>query len=179
MEDMLSRSVAKVNSVLMLHPEAPLSIADVARASELKYTPAASALETLERRGLVRRVRRLGQDAFEPNPGDPHYPMAYGTALVDLPLADALRGEHIQAVFAYGSLALPGGGTAGSDLDLLIVGDIADRDALTERLAVLGARIGRSIDPFILTPEQLDRAVRAHDPHVESALAGVRITGTV
>jgi hypothetical protein len=165
--------------VLMLHPEAPLAVADVARASELKYTPAASALTTLERRGLIRRVRRLGQDAFEPNRDDPHYPMAYGTALVDLPLAEALRGEHVQAVFAYGSLAEPGGGNAGSDLDLLIVGDIADRDALTERLAVLGGRIGRSIDPFILTPEQFDRSSREHDPHVESALAGVRVMGTV
>jgi hypothetical protein len=176
---MLSRSVARVNSVLMLHPEVPLTIADVARASELKYTPAASAVATLERRSLIRRVRRLGQDAFEPNRDDPHYPMAYGTALVDLPLAEALRGEHVQAVFAYGSLALAGGGTAGSDLDLLIVGDIADRDALVERLAVLGARIGRSIDPFILTPEQFDQATREHDPHVESALAGVRIMGAV
>jgi predicted nucleotidyltransferase len=176
---MLSRSVARVNSVLMLHPEVPLTTADVARASELKYTPAASAVATLERRGLIRRVRRLGQDAFEPNRDDPHYPMAYGTALVDLSLADALRGEHVQAVFAYGSLALAGGGTASSDLDLLIVGDIADRDALVERLAVLGARIGRSIDPFILTPEQFDQATREHDAHVESALAGVRIMGAV
>jgi hypothetical protein len=176
---MLSRSVARVNSVLMLHPEAPLTIADVARASELKYTPASSALATLEQRGLIRRVRRLGQDAFEPNRDDPHYPMAYGTAIVDLPITEALRGEQVQAVFAYGSLAKPGGGNAGSDLDLLIVGDIADRDALTERLAVLGARIGRSIDPFILTPEQFDRATREHDPHIESALAGVRIMGTV
>jgi hypothetical protein len=44
---------------------------------------------------------------------------------------------------------------------------------------VLGARIGRSIDPFILTPEQFDQATRDHDPHVESALSGVRIVGTV
>jgi predicted nucleotidyltransferase len=176
---MLPRSLARVNSVLMLHPEVPLAIADVARTAELKYTPAASALATLERRGLIRRVRRLGQDAFEPNRDDPHYPMAYGTAIVDLALAEALRGEQIQAVFAYGSLARPGGGNAGSDLDLLIIGDIADRDAFIERLAVLGARIGRSIDPFILTPEQFDRATREHDPHVESALAGVRIMGTV
>ena len=176
---MLPRSVATVNSVLMLHPEVPLTVADVARASELKYTPAESALSTLERRGVIRRVRRLSQDAFEPNHDDPHYPMAYGTAIVDLPLADALRGEHVQAVFAYGSLARPGGGNARSDLDLMIVGDVSDRDALIEHLAMLGARIGRSIDPFILTPEQFDRATREHDPHVESALAGVRIIGTV
>jgi hypothetical protein len=176
---MLPSSIAKVNSVLMLHPEVPLSVADVARAADLKYTPAASALATLERRGLIRRVRRLGQDAFEPNRDDPHYPMAYGMALVDLPLADALRSRQIQAVFAYGSLAAPGGGKPGSDLDLLIVGDVDDRDALTDRLSEVGARIGRAIDPFILTPEQVDLAKKQDDPHVQSALAGVRIMGTV
>lgn len=175
---MLPRSVARVNSVLMLHPEVPLTVADVARAAGLKYTPAASALATLERRGLIRRVRRLGQDAFEPDPDDPHYPMAYATAIVDLPLDEVFGSDQIQAVYAYGSLAQPGGGNAESDLDLLIVGDV-DREALVDRLAALGARIGRAIDPFILTPEQFDRAIRAHDPHVESALAGVHIMGTV
>jgi hypothetical protein len=31
----------------------------------------------------------------------------------------------------------------------------------------------------MLTPEQFDRAVREHDAHVQSALAGVRIMGAV
>ena len=75
--------------------------------------------------------------------------------------------------------ATPAGGNASSDLDLFIVGDIDDPDALTDRLSEIGARIGRAIDPFMLTPEQFDRAIRQHDPHVQSALAGVRIMGTV
>jgi predicted nucleotidyltransferase len=176
---MFSASVARVNTAIMLHAEGPLTVAQVARASGLKYTPAASALATLQRRGLVRRVRRTGQDVFEPDRDDPHYPMAYGSALVDLPLAEAFRGQQVHAVFAYGSLAQPGGGTVNSDLDLLIVGDIKDRDTLVERLLELGARLGRTIDPFILAPEGLERARRTHDEHVESALAGVRILGSV
>ena len=176
---MFSQSVARVNAVMMLHAEAPLAVAQIARASGLRYTPAASALATLEKRGLVRRVRRIDQDMFEPDRDDPHYPMAYGSALVDLPLAEALRGQRVYAVFAYGSLAHPGSGTASSDLDLLIVGDVKDRDALVDRLSQVGARLSRSIDPFILAPEQLERARRDHDEHVESALAGVRIMGAV
>ena len=158
---MLPRSVAKVNSVLMLHPEAPLTIADVARASELKYTPAASALATLERRGLIRRVRRLGQDAFEPNRDDPHYPMAYGTAVVDLPLAEALGGEQIQAVFAYGSLARPGGGNAGSDLDLLI--EMAPERTLLDVIAIkqdLEELLGCKVD--VVTEAAISSYLREH-----------------
>lgn len=145
--------------------DVPLTVAEVARAAELKYTPAASALATLERRGLVRRVRWLDSDGFEPDRDDLHYPMAYGTARVDLPIADVLRGQRVQAVVAYGSLASAGGGNAGSDLDLLIIGDVADRARVIDALAALGARIGRSIDPFIATP----RTAGASRPRARSA----------
>lgn len=176
---MLSRSVARVNTVVMLHPDTPLTVGQIARASGLKYTPAESALATLEKRGLVRRVRRANQVTFEPNRDDPHYPAAYMVALVDLPIAEALGGERVYAVFAYGSLARAGGGSPASDLDLLIVGDIKDRAALVDRLAGVGASFGRAIDPFILDPTRFEQARRKHDAHVESALAGVRLLGAV
>ena len=139
----------------------------------------ASALSTLQKRGLVRQARHAGQDEFEPNPESPHYPMAYGAALVDLPIAKALAGQRVHAVYAYGSLARPGGGTKNSDLDLLIVGDVKDRDALVDRLSPVGAKLGRAIDPFVMTPEQFDRARTTNDPHVAEALGGVRIFGRV
>ena len=175
----LSRSVALVNSVLMLHADIPLSMADIAQVAGLAYTPAVSAIATLEKRGLARRTRRAGRDEFEADKQSVHYPMAYATALVDLPLAEAFRGQGVYGVYAYGSLAEPGGGTRNSDLDLLIVGDIKDRPALIERLAAIGRRLNRSIDPFILSPEQFERGKRRGDQHVASALAGVRVLGNI
>ena len=82
-------------------------------------------------------------------------------------------------VYAYGSLAQPGGGTRSSDLDLLIVGDIKDRAAMSERLASVGERLNRVIDAFILTPEQFERGNEQGDRHIASALAGVRVMGSV
>ena len=105
--------------------------------------------------------------------------MAYATALVDLPLADALRGQRVVAAYAYGSLATPGGGTRDSDLDLMLVGDVRNKGQVTERLEELGSRLARHLDPFILTPEQFARAGRRRDEHVASALRGVRIFGDV
>lgn len=178
-KNLFSRSVARANSALMLHADTPLPAADIARAAELAYTPAVSAITTLEKRGLARRARRAGRDEFEPNKRSLYFPMAYGTALVDLPLRGALHGQRIHLVYAYGSLAQPGGGTRESDLDLLIVGDIKDRAGLIERLSGVGARLNRVIDPFILSPEQFERAKKRGDEHVNSALAGVRLMGDV
>jgi hypothetical protein len=176
---LFARTVAQINSVLMLSADVPLPAADIARAAGVSYTPAVSALTTLEKRGLVRRTRRAGRDEFEPDKQSVHYPMAYASALVDLPLAGALRGQRVYGVYAYGSLAQPGGGTRNSDLDLLIVGDVKDRAGLSKRLAIVGERLNRVIDPLILTPEQFERGKGREDRHVVSALGGVRLMGTL
>lgn len=176
---MFSQSVAQVNSILMLHPETPLPIVSIARLSGLAYNAVDSALQTQEKRGMVQRSQRAGQDEFAPNRESPYYPMAYASALVDLPIAQALYGIRVYAVFAYGSLSHPGGGGPGSDLDLLIVGDVKDKADLTYRLIQVGTRIGRAIDPFVLSPEQLESARKSGDSHVASALSGVRLLGSI
>ena len=174
-----ARTVARINSVLMLHADTPLAAADIARAAGVAYTPAVSALATLEKRGLALRTRRAGHDEFEPDKRSAYYPMAHATALVDLPLAEALRGQRVYGVYVYGSLAQPGGGSRTSDLDLLIVGDVKDRAGLIKQLGAVGTRFNRVIDAFILSPEQFERAKEQQDQHVASALAGVRIMGTL
>ena len=176
---LLPRSVALVNCVLMLHADIPLPASDIGRAAGVAYTSTVSALATLEKRGLAHRMRRGGRDVFGPNPQSAYYPMAYATALVDLPLTDALRGQRVYGVYAYGSMTQSGGGTRASDLDLLIVGDVKDRAAMIEQLAKVGARLNRVVDPLILSPEQLEHGKVGRDPHVIAALDGVRVMGSV
>ena len=172
---MLPHSLARVNTVVMLHSAAPLAVSDIARSAALAYAPAQSALATLEKRGIIRRSRRAGRDRYGPNRDSLYYPMAYLTALVDLPVAEALRGEHASAVYAYGRIAQPEASTTQCDLDLLIVGEIQDPAGLTARLAIMASQLGRAAVPLILTDDQLDRAKRRGDGHVAAALGGVLI----
>ncbi len=178
---MLARSVAAVNALLMLHADVPLPLAKVAQLVGQPYAVTASALKTLEKRGLVARSTRAGQDEFAPDRESPYYPMAYATALVDLPLAEALHGQKMYAAYAYGSLARPGGGDPSSDLDLLLVtrfGDEETRAAMASDLALfLSGRLHRPIDPWILGPREADNLLRQQDPHLIEALKGVRILG--
>jgi hypothetical protein len=178
---MLARSVAAVNSLLMLHADVPLPLAKVAQLVGQPYAVAASALKTLEKRGLVVRSTRAGQDEFAPNRECAYYPMAYATALVDLPVAEPLYGHKIYAAYAYGSLSRPGGGNPGSDLDLMLVAAFRDEEARATMASdlelFLGGRLHRPIDPWILTPKEAEDLLRGQDPHLVEAVKGVRIMG--
>ena len=178
---MLARSVAAVNSLLMLHADVPLPLARVAQLVGQPYAVTASALKTLEKRGLVLRSTRAGQDEFAPNRESPYYPMAYATALVDLPLAEPLHGQRVYAAYAYGSLSRPRGGNPGSDLDLMLVVAFRDeeaRAAMASDLALfLSGRLHRPIDPWILAPKEAEDLHREQDPHLVEAANGVRIMG--
>ena len=176
---MFARNVGQVNAVLMTHSRLPLRLGELARAANLPRQIVASALQTLEKRGVARRTRNGDHDVFAPDTSSPHYPSAYLAALVDLPFAPALTRFRPFAAFVYGSMATPGQATAQSDLDLLVIGDFTDTDEVRTALSIVGEQIGRRIDAFLLTPVELEADRAKGDQHVRSALAGVRLFGEV
>lgn len=176
---MLPPSVARTNSVVMLHAQAPLRASAISRlAGERSRTATASALTTLEKRGIVRRTRRVDHDVFEPNRDGLYYPMALQTALVDLPIREALKGDRAYAAYVFGSMARPGAATPQSDLDLLVIGRIKDPKRTNARLQDLGDRLGRRIDSWFLTPEEARTLEARGDARLSQALDGVRVLGS-
>jgi hypothetical protein len=163
----------------MTHSRVPLRLGELARASGLARQIVASALLTLEKRGIARRIRSGDHDVFAPNTASPHYPSAYLAALVDLPVADALGAQRAMAAYLYGSMAVPGKSTPGSDIDLLLVGDFKDKAAVREGVSGIGERLERRVDAFLLSPEELEAGRRSGDAHILAALAGVRLFGDV
>lgn len=176
---MFARNVGQVNAALMIHSRVPLRLGELARASGLPRQIVASALLTLEKRGIVKRTRAGGHDVFAPDISSPYYPSAYLAALVDLPVAAALGSHRAMAAYLYGSMAAPGRGTPGSDIDLLLVGDFKNKAAVREAVSTLGERLERRVDAFLLSPEELEAGRRSGDAHVRAALAGVRLFGEV
>ncbi|MCX6560782.1 MAG: hypothetical protein NTZ26_09760 [Candidatus Aminicenantes bacterium] len=64
--------------------------------------------------------------------------------------------------------------TAGSDLDLFIVGSITLR-ALTPKLSGLAEEIGREINPFAITVEELRDRIERKDHFVSRVLASPKL----
>lgn len=176
---MFARNVGQVNVALMLHARLPLRLSELARASDLPRQIVASALSTLEKRGIAKRSRAGDHDLFAPDPLTPYFPSAYLAALVDLPILEALGRQRVMAAYLYGSMATPGRATPTSDIDILLVGDFESKADVREAVSRVGERLGRRVDAFLLSPEQLESGRRSGDAHVAAALAGVRLFGQV
>jgi len=76
-------------------------------------------------------------------------------------LRERLACSDIKAAFVYGSLA-KGEEAAESDLDIFVIGSISLR-SLTLKLSGMGEEIGREINPFVITSEELQNRLSLGD----------------
>ncbi|MFA6961493.1 MAG: nucleotidyltransferase domain-containing protein [Opitutaceae bacterium] len=84
-------------------------------------------------------------------------------------LIEALRGlDGVELAFVFGSLA-SGTGKAGSDVDLLIIGDVGLR-ALAPRLRKATEQLGREINPVTMTATEFVQG-RVNKPFLGDVLA--------
>lgn len=92
-------------------------------------------------------------------------------------LADVLRvalgSEGVEFALVYGSIAAATP-TAGSDVDLLVVGSLGLREAV-RRLRAAQDTLGREISPNVWTRPEFDRRRREADPFLARLLDGPTI----
>ena len=88
-------------------------------------------------------------------------------------LAEALSDDRVRCALVFGSVAA---GTAGaeSDIDLLVIGDIGLRK-LTELLSGVGDRLGREINPYVLSPAEFGKRAGAKEHFVSSVMRSAKI----
>ncbi|MCG8434709.1 MAG: nucleotidyltransferase domain-containing protein [Gammaproteobacteria bacterium] len=84
------------------------------------------------------------------------------TGLADV-LGEALAplSKKIKAAFVFGSLAA-GNAKPGSDVDLFVVGRLSLKDVVSH-VSSLHLKLGREINPVIMTPAKLRSAVKKKD----------------
>ena len=110
-------------------------------------------LENLHRAGLIRREERANQVYYSPNPDAPIYEELKAIAFKTFGVADVLRGllrplaHRIAVAFIYGSIARAEE-KAGSDVDVMIVGDVKFNDAVLA-LKPAEARLHRNVNTCI------------------------------
>ena len=83
-------------------------------------------------------------------------------------LAEALQDKQIQLAFVFGSVAW-GETRADSDVDLKVIGSVGLR-RLTQLLSGVAERLGREINPHILTPQEFKERKRQGDHFLSSVL---------
>ncbi|MCZ7561427.1 MAG: MarR family transcriptional regulator [Burkholderiaceae bacterium] len=155
----------RILGLLLLRPDEALHGREIARRTGLSSGSVARELVRLAEAGLLQRERRGNQQVYRANTESPIYPelasiLRKTSGVVDV-LADALApvAAKLRVAFVFGSVA-QGRETAGSDVDLMLVGDLGFRQAV-ELLHPVQAAIGREVNPKVFAIDEFSGKLRS------------------
>jgi len=137
-------------------------------------------LARLDAAGLVAVTRIGNQKHYQANASTPVFEELRGLILKTSGLADILRAalapmaDRIEAAFVYGSVA-KGKDTAKSDIDLMVVSDTLSYPDLYASLEEATRRLGRTVNPTVYTPQELDKRVKEENAFIQRVLAQPKI----
>lgn len=127
--------------------------------------------------GLVNSQRDGNRIIFSANREHPLYPdipsLVLKTGGLGDVLKEALNIEGVELAFVFGSIAA-GKEKPGSDLDLMVIGDIGLR-RLSSALSGAGARIGREINPHAITSGEFLKRLKTREHFIASVMAAPKI----
>lgn len=164
---------AEVLRLLFADEGQELHLRELTRQSGLTLGTLQTEVEKLCAADLLLSRRDGNRRCFRANAAHPLFPdlrqLVLKTAGLHDVLAEALRGvAGVELAFVFGSLAA-GAGKAGSDVDLMVIGDAGLR-TLASRLRAASERLGREINPVTMTSAEFARD-RAKKPFLRDALA--------
>ena len=137
-------------------------------------------LAKLSQSGLV-TVKTVGsQKHYQANPDSPIYAELHGITQKTVGLAEPLRdaltplARKIRAAFVYGSVAKRQD-TAASDLDVMLLSDELSYGDVFSVLEDVGVRLGRTVNPTILTPQEFSKRVKRKEAFLTRVLTQPKI----
>lgn len=139
--------------------------------------------DTLVRAGLLVERRDGNRRYLSANPRHPLFRPVHEIVLKTVGLADVVRealgSRGVDFALVYGSMA-GNTATAGSDVDLLVVGALGLREAV-RRLRRAQDALGREVVPVVWTRSEFDRRRHQRDAFLGRVLAGpvIAIIGDV
>jgi predicted nucleotidyltransferase len=126
-------------------------------------------------------VRSIGsQRHYQANPDSPIYAELCAIVQKTMGLAEPLRdalvplARKVRAAFVYGSVAKRQD-TAASDIDLLLLSDEITYGDIFAALEAASARVGRTVNPTILTQQEFSKRVKAKEAFLTRVLAQPKI----
>jgi predicted nucleotidyltransferase len=147
---------ARVLGLLLLNPQLSLHVRELARQTGSQPGTLNRELTKLAKAGVLRQQRVGNQVHYQANRACPVFEELAGflrkTTGMATVLADALAplSGRIRFALVYGSVAR-GEQTPGSDIDVLILGDVGLADAV-EALHPMQATLRREINPVVYLP---------------------------
>ena len=176
-EILSSRSRAAIFRLLFSGIEKELHVREIQRRSTLNDSTIRQELRKLVKLDLVKGRKDSNRIYYRANKENPLYPelrnlVIKTTGVADV-LREALRDGRIHVAFVFGSIA-GGEETAGSDEDLLVIGEIGFR-GLSELLSGVSAEIGREINPYVMKKDEYRKRVKSGEHFISHILKSPKI----
>ena len=168
-----------VLALLLLHPERRLHVRAIARLTGTTAGTLNKELARLHDAELLERERVGNQLFYWANRAHSVYSELAGILAKTVGLADVLvealapLAPKIDVAFVFGSMAR-GTATHGSDVDILIVGDV-DFGSVVDAFYPVQQRIGREINSKVYAKREYSVKVAAKDPFITEVLSQPRI----
>ncbi|HEY5899166.1 MAG TPA: nucleotidyltransferase domain-containing protein [Burkholderiales bacterium] len=166
-------------ALLLLRPEESRHVRDLARALGKPAGTLLRELNALAEAGVLERRRVGNQVHFQANAGSPIYEDLRNILKKTVGVADVLRealaplAAKIRAAFVYGSIAR-GDERPGSDLDLMIVGEVRFADVVAA-LAPAQETLRREVNPNLYPALEFRKKRAAGEPFLKRVLAERKI----
>jgi predicted nucleotidyltransferase len=159
-------------------PDTALYMREIERRTGFAIGTVQTELKKLQRLDIISRVRDGNRVYYRANTAHPVYPEIRALVLKTSGLADvivnALGNETgIRVAFVFGSFARQEE-KAGSDVDLMVVGDIGLRK-LTGLLMDVSGKIGREINPHVFSEKEFVKRKKDQDHFLNQVLEAPKI----
>ncbi|WP_233586449.1 nucleotidyltransferase domain-containing protein [Legionella sp. km772] len=161
-------------ALLLLHPDERYHVREIARLTNTTAGTLHRELSKLAKSKVLLREQSGNQVYYQANRNFPIYTeltsiLKKTSGLVDV-LFDFLTPltEKIEVAFVFGSVA-KGAENLGSDIDVLIIGEVDFTEAV-EALYAAQASLGREINPKIYSREQWKASLQKQDLFIQEVL---------
>lgn len=168
----------RVLGLLLLRPDEALHGREIARRTGLAAGTVTRELTKLAEVGLLNREKRGNQQVYSANTTGPIFPelasiLRKTSGLADV-LAQAMQpaAKQLRLAFVFGSMA-QGHETAGSDIDVLLIGDLSFAEAV-ELLHPAQTALGREVNPLVFNAAEFATKASS-EPFLRDVLAKPKI----
>jgi predicted nucleotidyltransferase len=165
----------RILAPLLLRPDESQHVRELARMTGVPPGSLHRELRTLAEAGLLLREPLGNQVRYRANRNSAIHPELAAifrkTIGLATPLAEALKtiGQRVHVAFVFGSMAASGG-SASSDIDLMVVGD-ATFSEVVRALASMKEALGRDVNPVAMTLADFQQKLQAGDRFVARVMA--------
>ncbi len=166
-------------ALLYGRPDEAFYLREIARTAGLTPSSLQRDLATLTDAGIVERTRRGHQVYFRANRECPVFDELRGLVVKTFGVLDVLRDAlaplepRVAIAFVYGSVAR-GEDRPGSDVDVLVVGDVKFGEVV-EALAASELRLGREVNPTVYPRHEFARKLRERDHFLATVVADKKL----